>query len=162
MIIQIKQKVSIDCIYLDYNIKENLLKKLKKTVVGNCSLDYGYILDIIKIINMSNNKISSADSLCVFDVIYEAEILKPKIGNVFTGKVCMVFQNGFMVDIQNVIKVLIPVSSLKDFVYKEDNQSFILKNKLIIKEDIEVNIEIVMIKYEKKKYSCIGKIKDKI
>lgn len=159
MLIQIKQKISIDCIYLDDNIQENLLNKLKKTVVGNCSLEYGYILNIIKIINMSNNKISSADSLCVFDVVYEAEILKPEIGNVFSGKVCMVFQSGFMVDIQNIIKVLIPVSSLKDFVYKEDNQTFLSKDKLIIKEGVELNIEIVMIKYEKKKYSCIGKIK---
>ena len=75
----------------------------------------------------------------------------------------MVFLDGFMVDINGIIKVLIPVSTLKGFEYKANNSSFnssFVKNTLEIKEGVELKIEIVIIKYEKKQYSCIGQIKN--
>ena len=157
MLININQKVSIHSKYLDKNIENHLLNKLKSTMIGTCTLEYGYIIEINKIIKLGDNLITSANSLVIFDIIYEAEILKPEIGQDLSGKVCMIFQHGIFVEIKNKMKVLIPSISIplytfKDAIFVNDKDDKIsLGNKLLI--------TVVMIKYEKKEFSCIGKIK---
>ncbi len=157
MLINIDQKVSIHSKYLDKNIKSHLLNKLKSTMIGTCTLEHGYIIEINKIIKLGDNLITSANSLVIFDIIYEAEILKPEIGQDLSGKVCMIFQHGIFVEIKNKMKVLIPATSIplytfKDTIFVNDNDEEIsLGNELVI--------TVVMIKYEKKEFSCIGKIK---
>jgi DNA-directed RNA polymerase subunit E'/Rpb7 len=157
MLINIDQKVSIHSKYLDKNIKNHLLNKLKSTMIGTCTLEYGYIIEINKIIKLGDNLIASANSLVIFDIVYEAEILKPELGQDLSGKVCMIFQHGIFVEIKDKMKVLIPSTSIplytfKDAIFVNDNDDKIsLGNKLLI--------TVVMIKYEKKEFSCIGKIK---
>ena len=163
--VQIKQKIPLECKYLDKNINDHMLKILKTRMNGYCNFTHGYIIDVIKIISLGENTISSANSLTVFNVIYEADILKPIVGSILTGDVCMVLQNGdgIMVDICNKMQVLIPASYMKPFVYKIDSLSFELKKKCkerlnSISNGTKIEIVIVASKYEKKNYSCIGKI----
>jgi DNA-directed RNA polymerase subunit E'/Rpb7 len=157
MIVNIKHKIYIDAKYLDSNIKEHLLNKIKRTEVGQCYIDYGYILDVIKIINIGDNTISSVNSFVVFDVTFEAYVLKPKIGDIFSGSVCMLFQHGIFVDVKNKLKVLIPAESMKTYVYENDCFLNIKENSKIVRSS-EISIRINMIKYEKKEFSCIGEL----
>ena len=157
MKVQIKQKVSIESKFLDNNVTKHLFDKLQKTMTGKCTLEYGYILKINKIITVGENSITPANSSVVFDLIYEAEVLKPNVGDDLSGTVCMVFKHGIFVDIQGKIKVLIPVSSMESYTF--DNSRFVHNNGTEISVGINVTITIVMIKYEKKQFSCIGKLK---
>ena len=152
-----KQKVSIESKFLDNKITDHLFDKLQKTMTGKCTLEYGYIMKINKLIMVGDNSITSANSLVVFDIIYEAEVLKPVVGQNLSGAVCMVFKHGIFVDIYNKMKVLIPVSSMKSYVF--DNSRFVHDNDTEISVGVDVTITIVMIKYEKKEFSCIGKLK---
>lgn len=159
MIVNIEQKIPIESMYLDKNINLNILNKLKNDMGGKCTLEYGYILDIIKIIKIGDNKISSANSLTVFDVIYQADVLKPTEGLILSGKVCMIFQHGIFVDIKGKMKVLIPATTIDSFSYDAEDSSFETSNTKI-SNGASVDIEIVLIKYEKKNFSCIGKLKN--
>jgi len=157
MIVTIKHKVSIEAKYLDNNIEEHLLNKIKTRVVGKCYIDHGYILNVTKIINIGNNTISSVNSFVVFDVTYEADVLKPEIGDIYSGSVCMIFQHGIFVDVKNKLKVLVPIKSMKTYVFEDD---FFVNKKENSKISIssELSIRIIMIKYEKKEFSCIGEL----
>jgi hypothetical protein len=53
------------------------------------------------------------------------------------------------------MKVLVPYTTFDTFTF--DNDKFTKDNR-IIREGSEVNIEITMIKYEKKNFNCIGKL----
>lgn len=152
----INQKIQIEPKFLDKNFKFHLFDKLKKTMIGKCTLDYGYIIKINKIIKIGDNYISPVDSLVIFDVIYEAEVLKPEINQELLGKVCMVFKHGIFVDICGIMKVLIPVSSMKSYTFNKS--SFNHNNGVEISVGTLVKIIIVMIKYEKKNFNCIGKL----
>ena len=160
--IVIKQKVPLKCKYLDKNIKEHMLKVLKLLMNGNCVFSYGYIIDVKNIINLGENVISSANSLPIFNVTYEADTLKLIVGDIVSGNVCMVLQNGdgIMVNIFTM-QVLIPASNMKPFSYTLDSLSFELNNKgtkKSISNGSKIDLEIVASKYEKKKYSYIGKL----
>jgi DNA-directed RNA polymerase subunit E'/Rpb7 len=157
MIQIIKQKVSIDAMYLDKDIEDHILLKLKKTMEGICTFDNGYIITVNKIINVGSNTIGSANSLIIFDITYEANTLRPEKGVVLSGKVCMVFKHGIFVDICGKMKVLVPSNFIEGYEYQQDSNSFTFLES-IIKNDVEVSVDIVDMKYDKKQFSCIGKL----
>jgi len=156
MITEITQKVSIDCKYLDSNISHHLLKKIKENMEGKCYLEYGYIITVENIVNIGANIISPANSLVVYDVTYQADTIKPEKGLLLSGEICMIFPQGVFVNILDKMKVLIPVNNLED--YSFDDGDFVCENKENLVLDKSVDIEISMVKYEKKNFSCIGKI----
>jgi DNA-directed RNA polymerase subunit E'/Rpb7 len=160
MIKQIDQRVSIEFKYLDSNINCHILNKLKKNMTGACSLKNGYIIEVTKIVKLGDNQIGCANSLVIFNVRYEAEILKPEKDDIFSGKVCMIFQDGIFVDVKGKMKVLIPISMIS-YVYNKQENIFESPDHTII-QGMEVNIKIIMTKYEKKQFHCIGKLLDKM
>jgi hypothetical protein len=69
----------------------------------------------------------------------------------------MIFQHGIFVDVKNKLKVLVPIKSMKTYVFEDD---FFINKKENSKISIssELSIRIIMIKYEKKEFSCIGEL----
>ena len=134
-----------------------MLEKLKLKMTGNCSQAYGYILEVKKIISLGENKISSSNSLPVFNVTYEAIVLKPVNGDIISGIVYMILQNGegIMVNVYDIIQVLIPSLNMKPYIFNSVSWD-IPTEKITIGG--KINIKIIANKYEKKQYSCIGKI----
>lgn len=155
MIRTINQKVSIEPKYLDSNISNHLLKKLKDTMEGKCSLDNGYILSVNKIIKLGENMIECPNSFVIFNVIYEVTVLKPEKNQIMSGTVCMVFQHGIFVDIMGKLKVLIPATSMSELKYTLEKNSFVGDN-ITISDKTDVTIKITATHYEKKQFSCIG------
>ncbi len=156
-IITLEKKISLEPQYLDSNIEQHILKKLKDVSNNECSKDYGYFLKIVKLNKIINNYISS-DCQIIFNVEYEVETLKPETNKIFEGTVCMIFSGGIFLTIKNKMKVLIPISSLSDFEYKQNSNNFINKknNKETIKENDFLKISISGIKYSKSNFSCFG------
>lgn len=153
----ITQKISIESKYLDSDIETHIFNKLKKNMEGRCTFDDGYIINIKRIVRIDSNKIARANSIVIFDVIYERDVLKPVEGQILNGKVCMVFQHGIFVDIYGKMKVLVPVKYMKGYNYNEDENKFVGKHKNI-ELGLEISIDIMLTKYEKKEFSCIGKL----
>ena len=157
MIVTIHQKVSIEPKYLDSNISYHILKRIRYVMENTCTLKYGYIISVNKIINLGSNIIAPANSLVIYDVTYEAETLLPHSGLVINGNVCMIFENGILVDIYGKTQVLVPSENMNGFEFS--NNSFIHSTKNKISIGSNVIVKITMVKYEKKEFKCIGKLK---
>ena len=154
----IQKRICLEPEFLDSNFKKNIFDRLKKLTVNECSKEYGYILDIVKLIKIKDNYVSNATSEIVFEVMFEIETLKPEIDKVFTGDVCMIFVGGLFLNIKNKIKVLIPITSMKDYKFDQVDKVFIKKDKTVIKQGDVLNVKITGIKYSKKNYSCFGEL----
>lgn len=157
----IQKRICIEPEFLDSNIEQNIFNKLKKSTVNQCSKEFGYILDIVKLIEIKDNYISNASSEIVFEVMFEIETLKPEIDKIFTGDVCMIFVGGIFLNIKNKIKVLIPITTMKDYKFIQSEKIF-KKDKIVIKQGDVLNVKITGIKYQKKNYNCYGELVDEI
>lgn len=78
----IKNSVIVEPRYLDNNILQHLDKKVKEDFIGKCFKDYGYIVDVVKILNYKS-RITSSDSIIVFDLECEISSLFPEVGKTY-------------------------------------------------------------------------------
>ena len=157
-IVRIEKKVCIDSEFLSKDIKTYIFNKLKEITATECSKEHGYFLNIVKLVNIKDNYISS-NCQNIFIVVFDAEILKPEVGKIFEGVVCMIFGSGIFINIYNKLKVLIPISSISEYEYNSVKNQFENKTKIIKQNDI-VKVKISGTKYSKQSYSCFGTIEE--
>ena len=143
--------------FLDKNITKHIYNELSKVMTNNCCKQFGYILDIKEIIHIDENFITNTDSKIIFKVEFIARVLKPIKGDILSGIVCMVYDEGIFFDFQNKQKILIPKSNLEEngFVFTD---SFYKKGDEIIEEGSKISAMIVASQYSKKKFSCFGSL----
>lgn len=153
----ISETIPINPYYLDNNIKTHMLNLLKQDIQGTCTLSNGYIISVNKIIELGDNIISSANSFIIFNIKYEITYIKPEIQKVYYGKVCMILENGIFVYIENMLKILIPSTTLKYVKYKIDTNTF-SNEDITINIGYDIYVEITAIKYETNMFRCIGKM----
>ena len=55
----INKKITLDPQYLDSNYKTYLLQKLKDNIKNECNKEYGYYLDLKRIVSIKDNNITS-------------------------------------------------------------------------------------------------------
>ena len=160
-IINITKKISIESEYLNKNLCENILKKLKEIFKNECTKDNGYYLDILSVKKIIDNYISS-NCENIFEIEFEAEVLKPEAGKTFEGELCMIFSGGIFINIKNKLKVLIPISTLNNFDFEQSKNCFINKNnKDEIKQSSVLSVLITGTKYTKRNFSCFGTLVEK-
>ena len=123
----IERRICVEHDKLNSDIYKYILEKVKTMTKNECTKDNGYILDVIRITKIKDNYISNVNCENIFIVEFEVENLKPEIGKQFTGKVCMIFPGGVFLNIKEKQKVLIPISTLKDYMF--DTSKKILYNK---------------------------------
>ena len=145
----IERRVYLEPKYLDSNLHSHLLQKLRDSIVGECTKEYGHILSITKITEILSNEDT------VFTLRFEAKTLKPEIGKILEGKVCMIFKDGIFMKIADKQKLLIPSLSLKDYTYDEESCSY-TKEKNIITLNSVIKAKITAVKYDKQNFSCVG------
>jgi hypothetical protein len=155
MSVIIEKRIKIEHEYLTKDINKYILEKIKDSVIGSCTSEYGYILDIKKLIRIKDNYISNVNCDNIFIVEFEAETLKPEIGKTFEGEVCMIFPGGIFLNIKNKQKILIPVLSLKDYKFNPSTKTFKSKEKTI-QEGSVLKVIITGVKYSKQTFSCFG------
>lgn len=158
--LNIEKKICLQSEYFDKNIKNHIFNKVKQDLENTCSKEYGYILEVNKIIKIKDNYISS-NCENIFIVDLEMTTLKPEIDKVFEGLICMIFSGGVFINVKNKLKVLVPISYLSDYNFCQDKSMFINNNNqnLTIKHEDRVNVIISGIKYSKQNFSCFGKLK---
>jgi DNA-directed RNA polymerase subunit E'/Rpb7 len=156
-ILNIQKRVCINPEFLDKNIKTSLFNYIKKSIKNECDKEFGYVINVIKLVKILDNYVSNNNCELIFEVKIKAEMLKPEINKVFSDKICMIFSGGIFIDICGKFKVLIPLSSLNDFKFEPSNKSFNL-DKLCIKEGDEIKVKITGIKYSKQNFSCFGEL----
>ena len=146
---------------LDGNLFENIKKKVMSEYEGKCSKNDGYIVKILEFLTISGGKIVNGCAP-LFTVDFKAQILKPEKGKIIKCKTQMIYNHGIFAGF-NDLKIIIPKSFLHDYSFgtgKED--SFYIKKgeKICVGDDIE--IKITDLQYEKKNFSCVGKLINKL
>ena len=153
-VLVIERRICLEPEKFDKNLKEHILNKIKENSVNECNKEYGYILNVNKLVEIKDNNISS-NCEHVFTVEIEIENLKPEIGKNFVGIVCMIFTGGIFINIKNKLKVLIPVSNINKYKYNQEKNCFENSEKNI-KQGDELEVVITGLKYSKKNFSCFG------
>lgn len=158
----IQQRICLESKYLDSNIMEHLTTQIRKNNISRCTKEWGHILDVRGIREIVNHEIGNANSDNVFIVIFEATILNPLPGLRVSGNVCMVYQDGLFVNIQDIQKMLIPASNMEEYEYDTSQQAFILKEGEGEDEPLGVgsfvSCVIIASQYTNNKFSCFGKL----
>lgn len=157
----IEKRVSLNPSFLGKNYKNALIKKIKDLCENDCTQEYGYIIEVKMLNKIKDNYISNVNSDILFNVEFEAITLKPEIGSIFTDKVCMVYNCGIFVNIKDKMKVLIPLTSLKEYKFDSNKKIFYNKEtKKEIQEGCDITVIITGLKYSKKNFSCYGELKE--
>ena len=163
MKVVLEQNITLESKYLNKDVEKHILNKLKNVMKNKSSLELGYIIDVIRIIKLGDNKISSVNSLAVFNVTFEAETLKPVDGLEVEGQACMLSSDGIFVDVLGKLNIIIPAGDIEDFSY-DLIKSVVTCNKKYKKTSIEkgekLRVKILITKYEDKKFKCIGQLKE--
>lgn len=150
---QLVKKVYLEPQYLDSDLKETLLKKVRSVYVKDCFKQIGYISEINTIEEILDNDISSCNSKICFTLKLNIVALKPILNQTIDGTVAMFFKNGILIIVCNCLKILIPSNSIEGD-YDHINNRF---GPYTLGQILRV--KIVNIKYDNKNYCCIGHLK---
>lgn len=150
------RKIMLSPEYLDEKVvSHHLLEILRKKTMNECTEKDGYIISLGKIKKVVDSIVTSANTDIIFTVIVEAVTLKPKVGDVLEGSVCMIFDKGIFVIIKNKMKILIPENSLQGYKYNVEKGTFIKDKKSIVNGDV-LKVKVSGVKYSKKNFNCFG------
>ena len=155
--INIEKRICLHSKYLDSNIKKHLLNKLKELSEGSCSKDHGYIINIKQIIDIIDHEIGRSNTDNIFNIKFEADVLKPEPNCELSGKVCMIYKDGIFINIMDKQKMLIPKNNLQDYTYDE-NQKIYYNDDKTIKVGDEITGIVTATRYINENYSCFGSI----
>lgn len=148
-------QICIEPRFIDDNVPHQIEKKIKEKYVNKCNKTYGYVLDV-QDIEIIDNKISRTGGNVFYTVKCKISSLKPQIGSRYVGNVCMIYEAGIFVDVQDKFKVLIPSDTLEGYKYDSEEEFFKKKGK-VIKEESEIKLEITNVEFSDGIYNCIGK-----
>jgi len=151
----IEKNIPLESSKLDKNLSKHIFEKINTMFLNKCEQDCGYILKIYDNISILNNIISSTSSNVIFKVRFGIKSIKPEIGKKYKSKVCMTFPNGIIAEIENKIKVVIPINKLTHYTFEKT--CFKKGDTTISKNDI-LDIVVDMVKYEKQNFNCIASI----
>jgi len=149
------EKIHIEPKYLNSNISNIIVELLKKKYNNKCIKNCGYIISIEKLLSYNNNIISNSNPNVIFDIKYEMMILEPYVGMKLLGPIILIFEEGLLVKIRNNLKILIKKESI--FNYKLTNDGCEYSDNIEMCNGDNIKIEITKMKFEKNRYTCIGK-----
>lgn len=122
---------------------ETLLEHLRKKIQRTCSKQYGFILDILRVVNVKSRKVSIYNGNIIVDCTIEVDHLFPQVGQMLNGTVKQIFPQGLIILVKDCMKVFIPYSNTQ--------------NTQIKPEQI-VEFKIVQTRFQKGKFDCIGQL----
>jgi len=157
-VITIEKSICLESKFLDKNFKHHLLTKLQQLLFSNCSKDYGHIIKVLNITEIVNHEIDRANCSNIFTVKFEVEILKPDVGTIMSGNVCMVYKDGIFIEVlKGRQKMLIPKLYLKDYIFDENILCY-TKGEKSIKEEDFISAKVTACQYNNNTFSCFGYI----
>lgn len=149
-----RKKICIEPKYLSSQLKTRIADRLYEILGNKCSKEYGYVVDVNSDFKIHGNEIGASGNIMI-DVECSVKTLKPKKGNIIEGKVFMLFDHGIFIEVLGKMKVLVPIDKTGGYKFDKISRTFKHKKKTIGVGDI-LKVEIDQIKYEQKKFSCIG------
>lgn len=150
----LKTSIVIEPSKLIGNIDLVILSSLRSFVNNTCDKMYGYIINVIDVIEY-DNMISNATSSTVFTVIYTALCLKPEQNQKYEAIVNNVTADGIFALIANKSRTLVPI--LNAIPYKFNGvDAYVNQTGDKIKIGDTINVEVKITRYENRNFTCIA------
>jgi len=145
--------------YLNSDIYKSLLDELKEKTKKECTGEYGHIINIngiTRIIGGLNVSSINCDITC--DVEFDAETLKPKVGDEYSGKVCAILPKaGILIEVKNCLRVLVKSDSLHNYIHEVIGNRYVhIREKKSINIGDTINVKLRGVKYTDHKFCCFG------
>jgi DNA-directed RNA polymerase subunit E'/Rpb7 len=156
---KIIKNITLNVSYINKNIINSLIQKIKKTFTNYCSEKHGYFLKIYDEINILDNFIKN-DKI-IFKVEIIVDNIKPEKNKIYNGVVKMISPDGLFIIVDNVLNILCCKQSLSDFNYNKKNNTYEKNDDIININDI-VQVEVIDLLYNNHKYSVFGNFVKKI
>lgn len=153
-ILNMKECITIPPQFLGRELEAHIRGKLKIKVEGTTSID-GYVICLIKIIDFGLGKVIDTTGEVVYNVKYQALMLKLFVNEVVDCVVDKIESYGINVKVGPINIFLSTKDIPSDFKYNENNQAFISdKDNAEIKIDSEIRCRIKAISYEYNQFMC--------
>lgn len=156
--IVVEEKIPIPSECFNGDIKQNIYKKVCERFEKKCFKEYGYVVKVYDNIQIGDNTLSTHSSVCYFNVNFTIKTLKPEPNKKYEGIITIVIPNGIFLEIEGIMKVLVPLAKLEGYTYKDS--SFISSNKKVLKKGMTLTVIMDKIRFENNKFDCIGSLKD--
>lgn len=135
-----------------------LIKRIREKYENTITKDEGYVFRVGEKIKVLSNHISPGTGYeIVFKVQFNANVLKPEVGDVIEGRIIIVDERGIFISVEDRMNVLVPASRLPDFSFDKQKKEFVRTSGEILKLGNEIKTRIVAIRYDKK-FNCIGEL----
>jgi DNA-directed RNA polymerase subunit E'/Rpb7 len=133
-----------------------------------CSKTHGYILDVANV-ELLEAVVASSNSSIECDVAFDAMCLYPRVGKLFRGVACLVFELGVLLEISGVMKVFVPYEN-GHFVeggnhvaydFDAENQLFLSRDgakRIAMHASHGVKISGMAFNTETKSFNCYGEL----
>lgn len=150
-----KNEIELEFGDLNEFVLHTILCKMKERFENTCFKEYGYIKKIDSIVNVVDNYSSRTTNKEIFIVKAKGERLLPKINMLLNAKIEKVLKIGIYLILES-LRILIPLKNLKDCNIEGSNIVFPSGSRKQVGDFID--IRILEIKYENKKFMAIGEI----
>ncbi len=153
----INRRVPISSRHLHKGLERKLLEEIKRTTDGECSSEYGYIMEILSLGDVGIGEVAPGTLENVFPVSFLARVIKPKSGSEVDGIVWKVCEDGIFVSVADKFKVMVSEDEFDELGYGTHPDGY-EKDGNIITVGSLVRIKIEHVRYEcsKQLFSTIG------
>ena len=137
--------------------RQHLNEGVSKHLLGKCSRDHGYILDIVKINKILDQQIMRLDGNVRFQVEVEALSLLPKVGDTTEAVVEMIFPHGIFCCFKK-LRMMLPLTKCNGYHLRQDFSMISLVHpttKHVIRKGDTIHVVIEDVRFENDLYSCI-------
>jgi DNA-directed RNA polymerase subunit E'/Rpb7 len=151
---QFNKYIEIPPIYLDSNIKHNIIKIIQSQKI--CSREEGYISKICDIISIESIGISRNTNYPIFRVIFTAMTILPEVGKLYQCKIVQIYAYAVLVEYhKGSVKIIVPAAYFGKYKYQESKLHY--KNTTV---EVGNNITVILedVKYSKGVFNCIARI----
>ncbi len=157
--VRLIQTVIIEPHELCEDIYEIVTDKVSKQYNGFCNRKNGYFIKLNSV-NILGNLLDRVSANVLMRVEVDYDNFLPEEGMNLEGTVLRVIQGGLICKVKDCLNILIPMATIpgSKFEKKSDGEALVLKSGKAIKKDQTIRLSLQNLKYEKHKYTAIGKL----
>lgn len=126
-----------------HDVERDLLAQFQQRYENTCSKECGYILQVVRVVDVLRRKLSAYNGNVIVDCIIEVQCLLPEPGQRAQGRVKQTYAQGLIVAVEDCMKVFIPRTCIPAHVTFQVHDT--------------IDFEITQTRFQKGRYDCIGK-----
>lgn len=133
---------------LGKHIKNKIKAKLIQKVQGECTEKYGYLICVVKIEDIPNGMIMDTTGNIIFNVSFDAIVMKPFVGEVCEGVIEEVQKHGIIFSIGPIKGFISNTEFPPNFNYDEINANYSSNDSGKFEKGSEIRFRIKQLQFD--------------